>query len=206
MNTIGGVGQRLSVFVVFAALAAAAAASTFVAGAPAAAPTGADLAAREAKMSAAARLHTAAAIAEPAGPAGWCAACHPGLPHPGAGIERAMLNEHAARMDCLLCHWPAVGDARPVPVWLVQAGATSFLTVLPRERSSQGQLAALRATVLARRRCFDRGPGCAGCHRSGVIDALVRPGATPGRKATLGRLQNHFALAPGEKWYFPRVP
>jgi hypothetical protein len=34
---------------------------------------------------------------------------------------------------------------------------------------------------------------------------LVRPGATPARVAALERLENHFTLAPGEKWYFPRI-
>jgi len=202
--TAGGSGQRIAVFVVFAALAAAAS-SALVAGSPAAAPTSADLAALETKMTAAARLHPAAVIPAPAGPAPWCAECHPGPPHPGAGIARAMLNEHAGRMDCLLCHWSATGGSRPVPVWQVQAGATSYLAVLPRERLSKDQLAALRSAAMAGRRCFERGPGCAGCHRPEEIGALVRPGSTPARAAALGRLENNFTLAPGEKWYFPRI-
>ena len=199
-----GLGQRVGVFVVFAALAAAAA-STFFTGAPAAAPTGAELAALAAKMAAAARLHPLAAIPAPAGPAPWCTTCHPAPPHPGAGVDRAMLNEHAGRMDCLLCHWSAASGARPVPAWQVQAGATAFLAVLPRERSTQEQLAALRSTAMTGRRCFERGPACTACHRQGGIGALARPGSTPGRAAALERLENHFSLAPGEKWYFPRL-
>jgi hypothetical protein len=27
----------------------------------------------------------------------------------------------------------------------------------------------------------------------------------PARVAALERLENHFTLAPGEKWYFPRI-
>lgn len=199
-----GLGQRIAVFAVFAALAVAAA-GTFITGVPPAAPTSADLAALEAKMTTAARLHSLTAIRAPAGPAPWCAECHPGLPHPGAGVDRAMLNEHAGRMDCLLCHWSAAGGSRPVPAWQVQAGATAYLAVLPRERLSNDRLAALRTAVLASRRCFERGPACAGCHRPGEITALVRPGSMPARVAALERLENHFTLAPGEKWYFPRI-
>lgn len=199
-----GLGQRIAVFGVFAALAAAVA-STLVTGRPAAAPTSADLAALETKMTNAARLHPMAAIPAPAGPAPWCAGCHPGLPHPGAGVDRAMLNEHAGRMDCLLCHWSAAGGSRPVPAWQVQAGATAYLALLPRERVSNDRLSALRSAVLASRRCFERGPSCAGCHRPGNIGTLVRPGSTPARVAALERLEIHLTLAPGEKWYFPRI-
>jgi hypothetical protein len=198
-----GLGQRLSVFAVFAALLGAAA-GALVVGAPAAAPTVGELEALEAKLTAAARLHPAIEIPTPAGPASWCAECHPGLPHPGAGVARALLNEHAGRMDCLFCHWPAAGGSRPAPAWQVQAGATAFLAVLPRERSSKEQLAALRTAAMAGRRCFERGPACAGCHRPGGIGALARPGSSPGRAAALERLENYFTLAPGEKWYFPR--
>lgn len=199
-----GLGQRLAVFVVFTALAAAAS-TALVAGVPSSAPTGADLAALEAKMQAAARLHPAPAVPAPAGPAAWCAECHPGLPHPGAGVARAMLNEHAGRMDCLLCHWSAANGARPAPSWQVQSGSTAFLSVLPRERSSKEQLAALRSAAATGRRCFENGPGCAGCHRPGGIGALVRPGSTPARAASLERLENYYTLAPGEKWYFPQI-
>ena len=64
---------------------------------------------------------------------------------------------------------------------------------------------ALRSAVLASRRCFERGPACAGCHLPGGIGTLVRPGSTPARVAALGRLENFFTLAPGEKWYFPLI-
>jgi hypothetical protein len=199
----GTLVQRLSVFVAFTALAAAA--GSLLAGVPGAAPTGAELAALETKMTAAARLHPAALIPVPAGPAAWCAECHPGLPHPGARVDRAMLNEHAGRMDCLLCHWSAANGSRPAPAWMVQAGATAFLAVVPRERSSKDQLAALRSAAMAGRRCFERGPACATCHRPGVIGALARPGSTPSRVGALERLENQLTLAAGEKWYFPRI-
>jgi len=199
-----GMKERIAVFAVFAVLAAAAA-SAFMPGVPAAAPTSAELAALEAKMTAAARLHSAAVAPVPDGPAAWCAECHPGLPHPGTGVARAMLNEHAGRMDCLLCHWSALGGSRPVPAWQVMGGGTAFLAVLPPDRSSKDRLTALRSAVLAGRRCFERGPTCGGCHRPGEIGALLRPGSTPSRAARLERLGNHFTLAPGEKWFFPRI-
>jgi len=199
-----GLQQRISVFAVFAALVAAAA-STFIPGVPGTAPSSAELAALEAQLAAAARLHPAAVVPAPAMPGRWCAECHPGPPHPGAGVDRAMLNEHAGRMDCLLCHWSVAGGSRPPPRWKIQGGAPAFLAVLTEERSSKDQLAALRSAAMVGRQCFDRGPTCAGCHRPGTISALARPGSTPARVAALERLENHFVLAPGEKWYFPRI-
>lgn len=203
MNTTG-LRQRIAVFVVFVVFVAAAA-GAFITGVPAAAPSSAELTALEAKLTAAARLHAAAAIPIPAGPAAWCAECHPGLPHPGKGVDRAMLNEHAGRMDCLLCHWSAFSGSRPVPAWQVKAGATAFLAVLPPERSSTDRLTALRSAALVGRRCFERGPTCGGCHRPGEIKTLMRPDSTPSRVASLERLENYFTLAPGEKWFFPRI-
>jgi mono/diheme cytochrome c family protein len=115
-----------------------------------------------------------------------------------------MLNAHAARMDCLVCHWSPANGSRPAPAWQVQ-GTAAFLAVLSRERASKEQLEALRAAVLQGRRCFERGPGCAGCHRPGDIGALLRPGSPPDRVRALGSLVEYFTLAPGEKWYFPRI-
>jgi len=197
-------GQRLAVFVVCASLAAAAA-TTLIAGFPAAAPSAAELASLEATITGAARLHPTAVVTVAAGSASWCAECHPGLPHPGTGVAAAVLNAHAGHMECLLCHWSAANGARPVPAWQVQAGSTMFLAVLPRERSSQEQLAALRTAATVGRRCFERGPACAGCHRPGGIGTLARPGESPAHAAALERLENYFTLAPGEKWYFPHI-
>ena len=200
-----GLRQRLAVFALFAALAAAGL-SALVAGVPAAAPAVSDLAALEAKMAANARLHPAAPTPVPAGPAAWCAECHPGLPHPGTGVAAALLNDHAGRMDCLLCHWSAANGERPRPAWQVQADTSAVLTVLPRERASKDQLVALRAAAATGRPCFERGPSCAGCHRPGGIGGLARPGSSPERSASLERLEKYFTLAPGEKWYFPSFP
>jgi hypothetical protein len=195
--------QRIAVFVVFAALAAAS--TALLGAAPAPAPSAGDLAAQEAKMVLAARLHAAAAVPAPAGSAAWCAECHHGLAHPGAGVAPAMLNAHAGRMDCLLCHWPAAAGSLPAPSWQVQGGAGAFLSVLSRERSTGERLAALRAAATVGRRCFERGPSCAGCHRPGGLGSLARPGAPAGSAAALERLEKYFTLAPGEKWYFPQI-
>jgi hypothetical protein len=196
--------SRLGVFALFALLAAGMA-PLLLPGAPALAPSPADLEAIEARLLAGARLHPAAPAPAPAGSAVFCAECHPAPPHPGRGVRNALANEHAARMDCLLCHWSAANGARPTPSWQVAADAAPFLGVLGRERLSKSALEALRSAVTTGRRCFERGPACEGCHRPGGILALARQGTTPGRLASLERLENFFTLAPGEKWYLPQV-
>jgi hypothetical protein len=195
-------GQRLALFVVFSALAAAF--LPLVRGGSAGGIRPAELEALEKAMLDSARLHPPVKPPAPAGTAAYCAGCHPLPAHGGRRVADAMANEHANRMDCLVCHWSAAGGMRPPPVWQVQSGS-SFLAVLPAERSSREQLSALRSAVTAGRRCFERGPQCAGCHRSGGIGALVRPGSDPGRAAALERLETYFTLAPGEKWYFPQL-
>lgn len=197
-------GQRVAVFAVFAALVAAGFAALFP-GRPASAPSVADLASLESKMALAARLHSMLPAPAPAGPAGWCSGCHPGLPHQGTGIGAALLNEHSSHMDCLLCHWPAAAGPRPAPAWQVASGAGAFLTVHPRVPASTGQLTALRAAAMAGRRCFSRGPDCTACHRPGGLGPMMRPGSTPTKAASLERLEDYFTLAPGRKWYFPQI-
>ena len=199
----GGIAQRLPVFAAFAALAAAGF-LPLVRGAPAGDIQLAELAALEKSLLEGARLHPAVKPPAPAGSAAYCAGCHPLPAHAGRRVADAMANEHAARMDCLVCHWSAAGGVRPAPAWQVLSGA-SFLAALPAERSAREHLAALRSSVTAGRRCFERGPGCAGCHRPGGMAALVRPGSDPGRAVDLERLENYFTLAPGEKWYFPQL-
>jgi hypothetical protein len=197
------VAQRAVVFAVFAALAAAGF-LPLVRGGPAAGVPAAELATLEKTLREGARLHPAAKPSPPAATAAFCAGCHPLPAHAGRRVADAMANEHAARMDCLVCHWSQAGGARPAPAWQVQSGA-SLLAALPAERTTAGQLQALRSSVTAARRCFERGPGCGGCHRPGGMAALLRPGTSPSRAAALERLENHFPLAPGEKWYFPQL-
>lgn len=194
--------QRITVFATFVALAAAGSVP-LLRGSPAGGVQSADLASLEKTLYTEARLHPVAKAPPAVGAAVFCAECHPAPAHAGSRVADAMANEHASRMDCLVCHWPAAGGARPVPAWQVQSGS-SFLA-LPAERSSPEQLRTLRSLVTTTRRCFERGPECAGCHRPGGMGSLARPGANPGGTAALERLENYFRLAPGEKWYFPEL-
>ena len=199
----GGPGSRIIVFAVFAALAAAGALPV-ARGGPGPGVSTAELAALEKSLPGRARLHATAKPAVPQPAASFCAGCHPLPAHGGRGVTVAMLNEHASRMDCLVCHWSAAAGARPAPAWQVHSGV-SILAALPEERATTERLAALRSKVTAVRRCFERGPGCGGCHRAGGMAGLQRPGAPPGRAAALETLENYFTLAPGEKWYFPQL-
>lgn len=199
-----GIGSRLGGFALALALAAAAA-PAFFRGAPSAAPSNEELAVLERELRARARLHPVAPKLAPGGAAPFCSGCHPSPPHPGGTIAAAMRNEHASRMDCLLCHWPATAGPRPTPSWQVPAGSPVFLSVLPPERASREQLERLRAAAIATQRCLDRGPACGDCHRPGGMGAFARPGTVPGRGAALERLERYFSLAPGEKWYLPQL-
>ena len=64
-------------------------------------------------MTTAARLHPVVAVPAPAGPAPWCAECHPGLPHPGGG-RRARHAQRARRAHGLPA-LPLVGGRRLAP-------------------------------------------------------------------------------------------
>jgi hypothetical protein len=196
--------QRISVFVVFTALAAAAS-TALTPAVPASSPTIRELGALEEKMVKASRLHDPAAEPAPWGSAPWCAECHPGPTHAGTGVAAAMLNAHAGRMDCLLCHWPAAAGLPPAPSWQVQAGTGAFLGVFPGGPPPKERLAALRAAAAAGRPCFARGSSCAACHRPGGLATLARPGSPVGHTSALERIERYFSLAPGDKWYFPQI-
>jgi hypothetical protein len=199
-----GFAGRLPVFALFAALVAASV-PALVPRAPAKAPSANELQEIERRLLAGARLHVALPAPAPAGAAAFCAGCHPAPPHAARSLVAAFANEHASRMDCLLCHWSGAGGARPAPAWQVTSGAGSFLAVLPPQRATNEELQRLRATVTAVRRCFERGPGCADCHRPGGMSGLAPPGTSAARLAALERLERYFTLAPGEKWYFPQL-
>ena len=197
-------GGRLAVFALFVLLAGGVV-LLLLPGAPPQAPSAEELEAIEAKMFADARLHPPAAPPPSAGAASFCVECHPSPPHPGRGLRTVLANQHAARMDCLLCHWSAANGLRPAPTWQAAAGAPGFLGLLDRERLSKTALQGLRAAVTASRRCFERGPACEGCHRAGGMTTLASKDSSPARIASLERLENYFTLAPGEKWYLPQV-
>lgn len=196
--------SRLGVFALFAALCAGVARLLVPVG-HTLAPSAAELEAVEVKLMKGARLHRLAPAPPVAGVAAFCGECHPFPPHPGRGVRAALANEHASRMGCLLCHWSAANGPRPAPAWQVASGSTAILAVLPQERSSRAELERLRSAATASRRCFERGPACEDCHRPGGIAPLARPGTSPGKLASLERLENYFTLSPGEKWYLPQT-
>ena len=206
----GGALGRISVLLVFGCLAAAAA----LAGRrPAPAGVAADdLRKAGEAMAAGARLHAAPSPLPPPGTAAFCRECHPAPPHPGPGIAPALLNAHAARLDCLLCHWSDAAGARPRPAWQAwpapgRAGERLLqLALYPPPGAPRDELARVRGAVTARQKCFGRGPACGDCHRPGGITAWARPGAPAARAAALERLEDYFRLPPGEKWYFPQFP
>jgi hypothetical protein len=198
-----GTAQRLVVFAAFVSLAAAGF-LPLLRGARTPVVSPADLAGLGKFQLEGARLHAAVKLPSPGGSAAFCAGCHTLPAHAGRGVAAAMGNEHAARMDCLVCHWSLAGGARPAPSWQVYSGA-AFLAALPAERSSREKLTALRTAVTAVRSCFEKGPTCAGCHRPGGMGALLRPGTASDRTAMLEGLENYFTLPPGEKWYFPQL-
>jgi hypothetical protein len=199
-----GIGSRLSVFLAFAALAAGMG-TLLLPGTPAPSPSPTELESRENKLFSGASLHHQAGVQEPIGSAEFCVECHPAPPHPGRRVADALANQHAARMDCLLCHWSAAGGPRPRPAWQVPTGAPAFLAVLPLGGTDRPGLEKLRSAASVGRRCFERGPTCEGCHRPGGIGPLAQPGTSPTRTAALERLENIFLLEPGEKWYLPQL-
>jgi hypothetical protein len=199
-----GLAPRLAVFALFAALSSAMV-LVLSPGAGQRPPSNAELEALAAKLDAGARLHPSTPPAAAPGSGAFCRECHQPPPHAGRGVRAALDNEHASRMDCLLCHWSAANGARPAPTWQVATGAPAFLGVLTRDEASRARLEGLRAAVTAGRRCFERGPACEGCHRPGGIAALARTGTSPEKLASLERLSNYFTLAPGEKWYLPQM-
>ena len=142
--SMAGPAGRSTVFAVFAALAAAGAVP-LARGGPGPGVSVAELASLEKSMLAGARLHTTARPAAPQPVAAFCAGCHPPPAHGGRGVVVALVNEHASRMDCLVCHWSLAGGARPAPAWQVHSGA-SLLAALPAERATPG--AARGAAVL----------------------------------------------------------
>jgi hypothetical protein len=204
----GGGVQRLLVFLLFTGLVLAAS----LAARPAP-PAGlaADLREVEKRMVEAARLHLPLTAPPPPGTAAFCRECHPEPAHPGAALGAAMLNQHEQRLDCLFCHWSDAAGPRPRPTWQGwgPAGKGSerreLLALFPPAAPPRAELQRVRALVTARRRCFERGPACADCHRAGAIGPWAPPGASASRTAALERLEDYFLLPPGQKWYFPHL-
>ena len=141
----------------------------------------------------------------PAGSAAFCAAVPPGAAAPGPGVAVALHNEHASRMDCLLCHWSAAAR-RP-------AGA-----VLAGPRGRPGVPRGL-APGAARRGRSSSGPALRGRRPDGAASSAARgasaataPAGSPPWRApaprrdgwpALERLENYFTLAPGREVVLP---
>ncbi len=128
---------------------------------------------------------------------GTCAECHPGLPHSRAVATRAILNAHAARIHCLVCHGTAgsAGEAGLREGVLVPLRGGKPLDVAA-ERS-------LRETAMRGGKCLPAGFGCAVCHRSAGVPPFAGWGYPPERIARLTTLESFFFLAGEQRWFFP---
>lgn len=147
-------------------------------------------------------------------PAAFCGECH-GLtpPHPGEGSGAAFLNSHASSFECLVCHWAKASGSQPDLTWDRSGGGEDggspgegalVLRVAGPDNGSARNLKSFRDSIVSRQKCFDRGPGCTACHRSGEIGRYTRPGTSPQVEKSLERLPEFLTLPKGRKWYFPQ--
>jgi hypothetical protein len=135
----------------------------------------------------------------PARPPGFCEGCHDPRPHRRAGQVRAMLNQHAGRMHCLVCHGrpflePAGG--------LIRRGDRLWPTAGGRE-ATEGDMAEWRRLATQKAPCFAAGPGCEACHRpGGLIDfGLLGYGEEKARR--LANLEENILKSVAQKWFYP---
>jgi len=168
----------------------------------------------EKEMAGGARFHRAATPSGFPPPAAACGSCHPLPPHGGEGVAAAMNNHHSSIFDCLVCHWARRSGSRPDLTWGLRAkgegseadagrGSLVLLMAAPPEGAPKTP-AALREELLPTQKCFDRGPDCRVCHKSGGITPYARPGMPDKTKAQLEKLPDFFTLPSGSKWYFPQ--
>jgi hypothetical protein len=168
----------------------------------------------EKEMEKGARLHRA--VTHPGFPpaAASCGTCHPLPPHGEEGVAAAMNNHHSSIFDCLVCHWARRSGSRPDLTWGLLAqerdsegntgGERLLLLLAPPLGGTPETAAAMREKLLPTQKCFDRGPGCRTCHKSGGMTPYVRPGMPDRAKAQLEELPDFFTLPGGSKWYFPQ--
>ncbi len=128
---------------------------------------------------------------------GTCVECHPGLPHSRAAAARAILNAHAARIHCLVCHGTpgSAGEAGLREGVLVPLRGGKPLDAAA-ERS-------LRETAMRVGKCLPAGFGCAVCHRSAGVPPFAGWGYPAERIARLTTLESFFFLAREQRWFFP---
>jgi hypothetical protein len=198
--------HRMTVFVAFAALAAAA--SLMI---ERASPSGevweqdGYYRERAEKMRSGAFFHRRVGTAELSAPAAFCRECHPFPPHPGEGVAPPMLNHHARKVGCLVCHWAKVSGSRPELTWTAGGAGKGFLQLAGPATAGGEKARRYREQVVRSQRCFDRGPKCADCHRRDGMKKYVRAGTTPEQRARLEVLEEYYTLPPGAKWYFPHI-
>ena len=101
--------------------------------------------------------------------ASFCGECHSLPPHPGPGAAPAFYNHHGTIFDCLVCHWSTLSGSQPDLAWdrspgEGQEGRLVLRVADPLEGGSR-DLASLRAGVVKKQTCFDRGLACRECHR-----------------------------------------
>lgn len=140
-------------------------------------------------------FHPPSALAE--SPRVTCIECHPGLPHARSSTSRAILNAHAARIHCLVCHGTAgsAGEARLREGVLVPLRGGKTLDAAA-ERS-------LREAAMRGGKCLPAGFGCAVCHHSAGVPPLAGWGYPAERVARLTTLESFFFLAREQRWFFP---
>jgi hypothetical protein len=148
------------------------------------------------------RFHTGTAGAETVREP-FCAGCHRVPPHTRSVSSRAMLNHHATRVHCLVCHGGGLVLMSEVVVRTdgilaptVEGGAPTparLKTWRERAMSEPGA------------RCFPTGPGCTECHRAGGSLDWKGLGYDDRKAARLNKLEDYLLRTPADRWFFPSI-
>jgi hypothetical protein len=131
----------------------------------------------------------------------FCITCHPLVPHARSVRDRSILNYHATRVHCLICHgrgfvnlardlawkdkvlWPSTGGG-----WLSSEREKEW-----REQAAQ------------KAPCFSVGPACTDCHSPSGLLAWGSLGYETKRATRLGKLEEFFFKIPPDSWFFPSI-
>ncbi len=131
----------------------------------------------------------------------FCAGCHPSPPHSRSSEYRGLLNHHAVRLHCLVCHGQGLMDAAGGFAWkdkMLWPEAGPAALTPDREK-------ALREIATVRGRCFPPGPACQDCHRPDGPLNFRRLGYDEAQVGRLVHLQEFFVRALVQKWFFPSI-
>ncbi len=137
--------------------------------------------------------------AAPDRPRGFCEGCHDPRPHRRKAEVRAMLNYHAGRMHCLVCHGrpflePAGGLVRREDrLWPAAGG----------REASENDMTEWRRRATLKAPCFDAGPGCADCHRPGGLVDFRILGYGEEKAGRLVNLEANILQSVSQKWFYP---